>query len=170
MQSLKLCGPDPRPITKEEALALSQIAKQLPPNPVIVQIGAYWGVSTAVMLETRPDAFIFSIDINPCEQEQQTLFDLELDYLRVVRVLGKSEDIGKHWPYRCDMLFVDGDHTLLGCLADCNAWLDKTDIAVFHDYMPENAPPKNQVYQVVKEKFYRQKPIIRAGSLIGFKV
>lgn len=171
LKSLAECGPDPRPLTKAEGQALSDLAKRLPPNPIIVQIGAYFGVSTAVMLETRPDAFIFSIDIKPCEQERVLLIDLGLDYRRVVRVLGDSAEVGAFWPHYCNLLLIDGDHTYEGCKADCEAWLPSVkDYVVFHDYIIAHPPEKNQVFVVVEEFFHNYDYVVRAGSLIGFEI
>lgn len=167
LKSLDLCGPDPRPITKAEGLAIAEIMQLLPPAPVVVQIGAYWGISTAVMLEARPDALIFSIDVNPCEAEQETLVNLGLPYRRAIRVLGKSFDIGMEWPYTCDLLFVDGDHTYMGVMDDCTAWLGQVrGYVLFHDYIPFHA--RSKVSEVV-DSLFNKAPIIGGDSLIGFE-
>lgn len=157
-------------MTRTEVQTLADCVKLLPANPVIVQIGAYIGVSTIAMLEIRPDAFIFSIDIKPHPEERANLVDAGLDYLRVVRVLGDSSQID--WPIQADMIFFDGDHRYAGIKADCERWLDKVKpdgLLVFHDYIPEGAPPKNQVYQVVSEFFGRQGSVLQVERLICFE-
>jgi hypothetical protein len=50
------------------------------------------------------------------------------------------------------------------------AWLDKVNgLVVFHDYIPKNAPAKNQVYEVVSELFGDKKPFMQVERLIGFE-
>lgn len=168
MKALKFAGPNPAPMTSKEVLALADIVKQLPPNPVIVQIGAYIGVSTMAMLESRPDCFIFSIDIKPCLQERVNISEAGLDVSRVVRVLGGASQID--WPFSIDMLFVDGNHYYEAVKADCDAWLDKVNgLIIFHDYIPVGAPARNQVFEVVSELFRLETPIMKAERLIGFE-
>lgn len=167
LKSLDLCGPDPRPITRAEGVALAETMQLLPPAPVVVQIGAYWGISTAVMLEARPDALIFSIDVNPCEAEQETLVNLGLPYRRAIRVLGKSFDIGIEWPYTCNLLFVDGDHTFMGVMDDCTSWLPQVEgYVLFHDYIP--GYDRSKVAEVV-DSFFNKPPVVRVDTLIGFE-
>jgi len=169
MKALKFCGPDPKPMTQVEALALADCIKCPPPNPVIVQIGAYIGVSTLVMLETRPDAYIFSIDIKPWKQERVNVIEAGLDVRRVVRVLGDSSQID--WPYSVDMLYIDGNHYYEAVKTDCDAWLNKVDgLIVFHDYIEKDAPKRNQVYEVVNELFGDKEPFMQVERLIGFEL
>lgn len=169
MKTFALCGPNPAPLTKAEAITLAYIAKQLPANPVIVQIGAYIGASTVAFLETRPDAFIFSIDIKPWQAERENVTRFGLDTSRVVRVLGDSSQID--WPRPVNLLYIDGNHFYEAVKADCDRWLDKVDgLVVFHDYILEKAPPKNQVAQVVNEVFGNKPVILLVGRLICFEM
>lgn len=169
MKALKFCGPNPAPMTEGEAIALANCVKLLPDHPVIVQIGAYIGVSTMVMLETRQDAFIFSIDVKPWKQERVNIKEAGLDIRRVVRVLGDASQID--WPFAVDFLFIDGNHYYEAVKADCEAWLNKVDgLVVFHDYIPKDAPAKNQVYEVVNEFFNNQEPFMQAERLMGFEL
>lgn len=168
MKAFIHCGPNPQPMTRNEAMALASCALLLPPNPVIIQIGAYIGASTIAMLETRPDAFIFSIDLKPYPQERENLIAAGLDANRVVRVLGDSSQIS--WPYPVDMLFIDGGHFYEAVKADCAAWLDRVKgYVIFHDYIPVGAPPKNQVARVVREIFGNEQPFVQVERIIGFE-
>lgn len=169
MKAFSLCGPDPAPLTKAEALGLAYAAKLLPANPVIVQIGAYIGASTVAFLETREDAFIFSIDIKPWQKERENIITAGLDVSRVVRVLGDSSQID--WPRPVDLLYVDGNHYYEAVKADCDMWLSKVDgYVLFHDYIRDNAPARNQVYKVVNELFKGQAAIFQIGRLICYEV
>ena len=119
MKALKFTGPNPAPMTDSEAIALADCVNTLPDNPVIIQIGAYIGVSTMAMLEARPDAYIFSIDVKPSLQEKVNASEAGLDVNRVIRVLGDAAQID--WPFKVDMLFVDGNHFYEAVKADCEA-------------------------------------------------
>jgi predicted O-methyltransferase YrrM len=166
MKVFELCG---KMLTTGEATALAECVYRLPKDPVIINIGANEGRSTIAMLETRPDAFIFSIDLKPWREEKMNLIKLGLDPRRVVRVLGNSSKMD--WPYLVDMIYVDGDHRFNGIEADCKNWLDKVipgGLIVFHDYIPKGGPPRNQVAQVVDEFFRGQKPFIKKERVIGF--
>lgn len=158
-------------LTPIEAQALQTCVNELQENAIVIQIGANAGLSTVAMLSARPDIFIFSIDIKPCNEEKINLFNENLPLKQVVRVLGDSQEMG--FPFRCDMLYIDGDHRYQGVKADYLNWKDKVrdwGLIVFHDYMPKGAPPKNQVYEVVQEFYKDTEPFIQAERIIGFRV
>lgn len=174
--SLDLCGPDPRQMTCAEIITLKEIVGRLPFDPIIVQIGAERGTSTLAILEERPDCFIFSVDIGECQGETENLIKAGLDVTRVVRVLGKSQVIGTRWPYKFDMLFVDGDHSEAGVRGDIDAWIDKIKpdgIIVFHDYIQEPIPDhiKGRVSYAVDGMIKGKKEEIAwTNRLIAFKI
>lgn len=172
--SLDLCGPNPNPMTVNEALHLKQLVKSLAENPVIVQIGAERGTSTLAMLEERPDAFIFSIDIGEATGELNNLVRANLEWRRVVRVLGRSQDIGQYWPHSFDFLFIDGDHSEKGVEGDILAWLPKLKsggIISFHDYIQEPIPPeiKGRVVYAVDRLMGSYERILWTERLIAFR-
>lgn len=174
MNSFDLCGPNPNPMTVPEVKSLKKLVSGLPKKPIIVQIGAERGVSTMAILEERPDSFIFSIDIGECVGEFENLKKAELDWTRVVRVLGKSQTIGANWPYRCDFLFVDGDHSENGVAGDIEAWVPKvlsSGIIAFHDYIPEPIPPeiKGRVVYAVDRLMKHHERILWTERLIAFR-
>jgi predicted O-methyltransferase YrrM len=169
----KLYGPDPLPMSTEEALALQKLCLMLPANPVIVQIGAYIGASTVAMLSTCQDAFIFSIDIYPHREETVNLIETGLNFHQCQRVLGDSVDIGEFWPIKADMIFIDGDHRYEAIVKDITIWRDKVKpggILALHDYIPNPQPPiKGNVAKAVNE-LIRQKPILLVERLIAFQI
>ena len=147
LKAYQLAGPNPCPMTIAEVDALAEIAKKLPPWPVIINIGADVGCSTLTLLETCPDATIFSIDVRPCEAEKRNISLAGLPESQVIRILGKSESTGFLWENVCkvNLVFVDGDHSKEGVLAVIRAWWDhikKGGYLVFHDYIPEPIPPE----------------------------
>jgi len=133
-------------LSRSEVYFLKQCVKMLSDNPVIVNIGANIGTSAIAMLEARPDAFIFSIDIEPKPEERKNVLECGLDPSRIVRILGDSSEVGENFPYKIDLVFFDGDHTDWGLGNDLRVWLPKIKkIAVFHDYHHPNYEKKPNV-------------------------
>jgi predicted O-methyltransferase YrrM len=147
--------------TEGDVDTLHQLAEMLPPNPVIVNIGACFGTSTLAMLEARPDAFIFSIDINICPKEPEHLQRAGVEARRVVRCLGKSKEIGRHWPeHSIDLVFVDGGHTYQCVLNDIFIWtkiIKHGGIIAFHDYGTESLP---DVKRAIDKVFGNTEPLL----------
>lgn len=158
-------------LTKEEARVLVEAVKLVPKNGIVVQIGAWKGVSSSVLLATRPDIHLYSVDIKPSQEEFETVEKLGLNSDRLERLLGDSGKVGLDWNIEADMLYIDGDHRYNGIMADCKAWLGKVKKGapvVFHDYIPLRPPPKNQVAEVV-DKFFPDKNFAFKGDrMVGF--
>jgi len=122
---------------------LAELAQELPHDPLIVNIGAATGVSTCTFLEARPDARIYSIDVEICQSEFDNAKLLGLDSTRILRIVGDSKKFGAMFDQKADMVFVDGDHW--GAAGDIAVWVDKVKeggLFVFHDFM-EVCPPNN---------------------------
>lgn len=173
--SYDLCGPNPNPMTRAEVDALKQLVRDLPSLPYIVNIGAERGTSTLAMLEERPDAFIFSVDIDKCDTEFNNLRKAGLDYTRVRRLLGRSQEIGLTWLHKADIVFVDGDHSEQGVRGDIKAWLKKIKrggIMAFHDYIPEPIPPeiKGRVIYAVDDLMKDYEEILWVERLKAFRI
>lgn len=133
------------PVSWQEIDYLKQLAAGLPDNPLIVNIGAATGVSTCAFLEARPDCRIYSVDIEECQGEFDNVRACGLDAARVIRLLGDSVEIGPHFPYQADLLFIDGNHW--GAGKDLAAWVDTGKvkpggILACHDFQ-EVCPPNN---------------------------
>lgn len=157
------------PISYDELGFLEQLCDLLPEEPVVVNIGAADGLSTITILSRRPKALIYSVDCEPCPQELENVRRAGLDVGRVIRMLGRSEELGKHFPFAADFLFVDGGHFNAG--NDCAAWLCHVKpggIVAFHDYM-EQPPPNNpgSVYADIQPYIRDLEHIGRAYRLIA---
>ena len=160
------------PVSYAELDFLKHLARYLPENPVVVNIGAADGLSTVAILEERPDAKIYSIDIEPCPQEFVNVEQAGLDSSRVVRILSRSQDVAWDKP-PCDLLFVDGDHW--GAAGDIEAWVKtgRVDgIVAFHDFQRNGCAPNNpgSVYEDVTAGMAGYECIGEAERLIAFRV
>lgn len=115
---------------------LKEQAAQLPPDPIIVNIGAAAGVSTLSVLEARPDALIYSCEIDPGAGELWSIEQAGLDVKHVIR-LGESAAAGVAFEGLVDLIFVDGGHDASQVMADIEAWLPHLkhgSVIAFHDY------------------------------------
>ncbi len=176
--SYDLAGEDPNPMTVAEVDALKKLVsvKSLDfADPTIINIGAERGTSTLAMLEERPDAIIFSADVGPCESEKENIHKAGLDEARIIRLLGRSQDIGRFWPFYVDFVWVDGDHRYEGVKDDTESWLPKTHkggIFAFHDYF-ENDPPAHNpsgAGQAVRELMGDYELICEVERIRAFRI
>jgi predicted O-methyltransferase YrrM len=172
-------------MSKKEVGVLKEIVKAIPgPCPTIIQIGAERGVSTMAILETRPDAFIFSIDIGERSEEIANVNSNEegLDSSRVVRGLGRSQAIGSHWPreWAADLIYIDGDHRYEGVYRDIEVWSPHVKwgrTLLLHDYIhPRDRGPhiQGRVWEAVEDA--RENALsafsetLQEDRLIGFQL
>lgn len=160
------------PISHAEIDYLAELAKSLPDEPLIINIGAYIGVSTCTFLEAKPDCVIFSVDVEECVAEFDNAKKFGFDATRIKRVLADSKVAGKSFPYQADMIFCDGDHW--GAGEDIKAWVDKIKpggIMVFHDYQEVCAPNNpGSVYEDVNEGMKGYEQIGRCERVVAFRI
>lgn len=148
---------------------LKKCAAMLPENPVVIIIGAGFGTSSLAVLEERPDAFIFSIDIKPKPEEVRALIGGGVDFSRCIRILSPSPNVGYNFPYEVEMVFIDGRHTDHGVQADINAWLPNVPngIMLFHDY---NHPNLTRLTGIVDKAMEDYERIGENRYLVAFKI
>lgn len=123
-------------LTVEEVDFLKELARDLPPNPTIVNIGAGAGTSGLTFREARPDAALYTIDISPDGplgglEGERNAFD-KTDYDYPIQILGNSREV--EWGEPIDLLFIDGDHTEEGIRGDINNFCPYTELVAVHDY------------------------------------
>lgn len=131
-------------LKREEVDLLTKLAGKTPsPDPIFINIGAGAGTSSFAMLEGNSFATVFSIDMRTTEDEISTSEHLRLKEIdpsiaaRVIKIWGDSHNVGKIWPFKIDMLFVDGDHSFNGCyedLVDFGKWVKPGGFIAVHDY------------------------------------
>lgn len=156
--------------TVSDVIHLQALVRLLPPAPLIVNIGACFGTSALAMLEADRDTVIFSIDIAECPLEIEHIEQAGQDTTRVIRVLGRSQDVGQHWPGPVDMVFVDGQHDYQAVVADIHAWqshIKPGGILAFHDYGASICP---EVKPAVDSVFGNTEPLLHVETLKAFRL
>lgn len=152
---------------------LKQCVSLLPPRPVIVIIGANVGTATCSMLEANRRAFIFSIDPKPCADECNNLNACGLPSTQVVRLLGKSQDIGVAFPYVVDMVLVDGAHDPTAVETDIKLWKPRAKyVMAFHDVDHPNYNDDtgfNFMTNIVTNAMRDWRSIGQARYMIGYR-
>lgn len=174
---------------REELPALQELARSLPPNPVVVNIGAGAGTSGVALLESRPDLLLTTIDIT---KESSPFGCLEAELIaaeqagvadRLHQIHGRSQDVADTWKSKVDMVFVDGDHSLEGATGDIVKWiahLKPGGIIAVHDYNKQLLPPEedgphpmpwyevNRVVDTLLDSFYER--VIYVKSLVAYRM
>jgi predicted O-methyltransferase YrrM len=111
----------------------------------IVNIGAGAGTSGLALREgAGNDAQIWTIDIcaggptGGLENERNAFDRPGEDWKLPEQILGDSKEIGESWQNgQVDFVFIDGDHSYLGCRGDILAWMKRVrsgGVIALHDY------------------------------------
>lgn len=145
-------------LTGAELAALKQLARWLPDNPAVVNIGAGSGTSGLAFMESRSDLELTTIDIQKEDSPFGCLYAEEmalnraglLDWDRYSQYHGESINAGNSWTEwfgdndPVDLVFIDGDHSYRGAKGDILAWLPNIKpggVIAVHDF------DKKKVYQ-----------------------
>jgi len=131
----------------DEVTALKQLARSLPPNPVVVNLGAGAGTSGLAFMESREDLMLTTVDIQSDNSPFGCLYAEKMVFMqagildgRYTQVCADSKVVGRAWAIsgiKVDLVFIDADHSYNGCKGDILAWLPniKTGgIMAVHDY------------------------------------
>lgn len=178
-------------LTKDEALALYEIARALPAGALVVEIGSWKGRSTYCLASGLKSGRIVAIDPFDASGEvgSQELYGKECGQLPLVEQFkqnlqqhGLLHKIEIRQGYsqehagavdNVDFLFIDGDHSREGCDRDFQLFSPKVKrggLLGFHDYdaqRPELGPTwvvENRVRQA-----NQWKPAGKWDSLIAFR-
>lgn len=171
-------------LTHPEVDGLQEIARALPPNPIIVNIGSGNGTSTLAFMQARDDCTVYSIDI---QLESSPYGCLEGERLvlekagfvgdpRYQQVHGDSKEVGKRWMqdygFLVDMVFVDGGHLEWECRGDLEIWtplVKPNGIMAIHDF-EKIVKVWTGVNIAVRKYFGSQLPYAKVDSLIAYQV
>lgn len=150
----------------DELPFFKSLVKQLAPWPRVLNIGAGAGTSGLAILETRDDVTLITVDITDASSPYGCL-EAERDVItragfghefghRWFQVHGSSQELSYKWssaytyymdktviPF-FDLVFVDGDHSYAGCVADITGWMPwiyHNGIIAVHDYNKQMLTP-----------------------------
>ena len=133
---------------------LSKYAKTLNKGSTIVEIGSFLGLSAIIMGQSNRQCRIICID--PCDlsgeetsasiyrregyegarQYRRLRLNLILYGIRAQIIRATSQEAIDHLSSRCQLLFVDGDHSYEACSRDVSLyakWLDIGGTLILHD-------------------------------------
>lgn len=171
-------------ITHKEADMLQALARALPSNPIIVNIGAGNGTSTLAFMQSRADAQVYSIDITyeshpyGClvgERAHLALAGLG-DSPRYHQIHDDSKEAGRRWFQEqrvlVDMVFVDGDHSYEGAKGDIEIWrelIKPGGIMAIHDF-EKIEKVWHTVDKAVRDVFGDKPVLMHVDTTIAYKV
>jgi len=166
-------SPDESYLTRWEAALLEGLAASLPDPARVVEIGTGKGVSIARLLlglTLHTDVLVYTIDLKECIGAGEHIEKCQIPNWRYKFLVGDSVAIGKEWNESLDMLYLDGNHSYEGVIADIEAWypyLKAGGILSFHDY----GNKRHQVTRAVDSamKNCEVKRVARVGYLIVYE-
>jgi predicted O-methyltransferase YrrM len=161
-------------ITPKEVQRLHDLAKSLPENALIVEIGSYTGKSSVAIASGMPKtATLMCIDPwlqlhRETEQGYETMETVKTHsdrtseyHPRVIQVIGFPLQVAKFFDKGIDMLSIDSVKKYEQIKEIWDAWLPKVKkggIVASHDYLPD--PNHDQYYEGVVRVIQEQvKPI-----------
>lgn len=145
-----------RYLFEDELPALKKLVKMLPPEPLVINIGAGAGTSGLAIMESRPDVILATIDIQDSSSPLGCL-EAERDVLKAAGFVGNKivgrhmqicmdsvavglewDNVGSHvFKRRPSMVFIDGDHSYEHARDDIQVWsriVAPGGIIAVHDY------------------------------------
>jgi len=147
-------------LDKESSEAIYQELIKLPAKGRLLETGTGWGHSSKFFSEVLPGWAIYTVDGFGMYGDGRIYGDFKIvdaeDVVKghaknVIQILGNSQKIA--WELPIDVLYIDADHTEVGCKADYDNYspfLVSGGLLIFDDYIQENNPT-NGVKRVVDE-------------------
>lgn len=89
---------------------LKRLAAMVPQDGIILNIGVEYGASLVCLRAGNPTAKIIGIDLDNSKCEVKGVADQ--------LVTGNSQEIINDWDTRCNLIFIDGEHTFKGVISD----------------------------------------------------
>lgn len=172
----------------EEIDALKELARSLPQNAHIINIGAGNGTSGLAFMEARSDLRVTTIDIQlesspfGCLAGEEAVFRSAGFWgdPRYEQIHGDSKTVGANWQANengylpVDLVFIDGGHQEHECWGDITIWRENIKpggILAIHDYeKSEKIWPG--VDRAVRRYIaaYGDEVIMQVKTLIAFRV
>lgn len=146
-------------LTPPELALLQKCAKELADESIIVNIGAGAGTSALAFIEARPDATVYTIDVQDAshpegslEGERNAFREAGLFHLlndNWFQIHYDSKAMGHDWLNEAmplaDLVYIDGEHSYEGCAGDIAAWLPNLvpgGLLAIHDYKKAQNDPR----------------------------
>jgi len=172
---MKKASPIPTWLSDEEKLRLATMAMEVPPGGTIVEVGALYGGSTALLALGQPEAAVYTYDDfswSPigdrppasAGQLNRSLQDLGIRNVRIVE--GDSRETGKLWQGPIDLLWLDGGHSyeyIHADLANFGPWAKRI---ACHDWQN---PAWEPVTKAITD-FLREHAEWRIGAVVDMLV
>lgn len=163
--------PEVATTTAEERELLSRLAKAVPADGLILEIGCLYGGTTEVLSKAAPKAKITSVDIFDWTPDGYPTSTADLfrenmksvDAKNVTLIEGDSREVGKRWNEPIDLLFVDGGHSYEFIYSDLFYFGKFADVIALHDY-------KNPSWQSIEkaiETFIAKDRIWKIAEVVG---
>jgi len=128
-------------IDYEEGEWLYNLIQALPTLPTLVEIGRKFGGTTLLLALSRPDIKVSSVDNAPYDDFRVVSQMKRFHLFNTDLIVGDSKTcINDHLDI--DLLFIDGDHSKEGCLADYYHWSPRVKNGghiIFHDAVGDRA-------------------------------
>jgi len=147
-------------LSENEAVGLFSIARKLPIDSIVVEIGSWQGKSTYCISKGLKSGKIYAID--PFNKDAGLDFETQQNYDskvvensllynfqknmidfkvsdKIITKKGYSYDFNEEFD-KIDFLFIDGDHSVEGCKLDYELYarkINKGGFIAFHDYYPD---------------------------------
>lgn len=119
---------------------LFDVVHELRPR-IIVEIGVRCGYSAWIMAQAAPGALILGYDLDGDEREVNTHMGFRGACIHAVEIMRSCDFhltiVDSHQLLRlprCDLVYVDGDHTEAGCYADLCLADQAADVILVDDY------------------------------------
>jgi precorrin-6B methylase 2 len=121
---------------------LSQLAKEVPPTSIILEIGCLYGGVTAVLALSNPNAVVYCIDNFswhpegfPPTGKKVLLENMQFVGVHNVSVIeGTSQQAGRLWQTNISLLWIDGGHDFKTVYHDLVTFGHYANVIALHDY------------------------------------
>ena len=146
-----------RPLTQiAERELLAMLAREVPANGLIVEIGTLYGGMTAVLALANPAARIESYDNyswhpedgkpSSISQVDQSLKGLNIRNVHLFEQ--DSREVGRDWSKSIDLAWIDGGHSYEDAYADLVQFGSMAQVIALHDFGNPYLP---QIQQAVRD-------------------
>jgi predicted O-methyltransferase YrrM len=174
--TIRLPSPDETYLSRWEASFIEGLAASIPfpEEPArVVEVGTGKGTSLARILTGLTfhiDAMVWSIDLLDCIEARKHIESCQIPNWRYRLLVGDSVAVAKEWDEPLDMLYLDGNHSYEGVLADVDAWyphLLVEGILAFHDYGNRKHEVTRAVDDAMKNREVER--VARVGYLMVYQ-